>query len=392
MQMQRTDAAVTAHAMLAGDRARLVRLCTWLTGDPMAAEDLAQDTLIEAWQQGHVLRDPAAREAWLSTIARRACLRWARRRDRDVARAVWWGHDGARPGATPEDQTDDTFDVEVALERAELARLLDRALALLPSPTRAALVAKYIHGTPQAEIAARLGLSEGAIEARLHRGKLVLRHVLTTELREEAAAHGVGPLATTAWQETRISCTVCGRARLLGHFDQAKPELTLRCPDCYLACGGEYAHTVWAACLTGVAGYKPALSRLVRLATAHFRQALAGGEAPCVACGGRALVRMGRPAHFPPALRALPEAHLCCTVCGSICDQSLHGLALGLPQGQRFLREHPRIRALPAREVEVDGRAAVVTSFESIAGYATLDVLSACDTFEALGVHGTPVG
>ena len=36
------------HMELEGERARLVRLCARLTGDPTAAEDLAQETLVEA--------------------------------------------------------------------------------------------------------------------------------------------------------------------------------------------------------------------------------------------------------------------------------------------------------------------------------------------------------
>ncbi|HSH83264.1 MAG TPA: sigma-70 region 4 domain-containing protein, partial [Herpetosiphonaceae bacterium] len=61
-------------------------------------------------------------------------------------------------------------------------------LALLPPTTRSALVARYVLELPQAEISSRLGVSEGAVEARLHRGKLALRRVLAAELREEAAA------------------------------------------------------------------------------------------------------------------------------------------------------------------------------------------------------------
>jgi hypothetical protein len=48
------------------------------------------------------------------------------------------------------------------------------------------------------------------------------------------------------------------------------------------------------------------------------------------------------------------------------------------------------MRILPPREVEVAGRAALVTHFESVTGSATLDVVSACDTFETLAVDGAP--
>jgi hypothetical protein len=66
------------------------------------------------------------------------------------------------------------------------------------------------------------------------------------------------------------------------------------------------------------------------------------------------------------------------------------GIALGQPAAQRFWRANPRMRILPPREVEVAGRAALVTHFESVTGSATLDVVSACDTFETLAVDGAP--
>ncbi len=43
------------------ERARLVRLCAKLTGDVDAAEDLAQETLFEAWRHAHKLRDQQGR-------------------------------------------------------------------------------------------------------------------------------------------------------------------------------------------------------------------------------------------------------------------------------------------------------------------------------------------
>ena len=65
--------------------------------------------------------------------------------------------------------------------------MLDRALALLPPVTRDVLIERYIHESPDAEIAGRLGLSEDALVQRLYRGKLALRRVITTHMSEEAS-------------------------------------------------------------------------------------------------------------------------------------------------------------------------------------------------------------
>jgi DNA-directed RNA polymerase specialized sigma24 family protein len=52
------------------------------------AEDLAQDTLLEAWRHAQEWPGPEARRAWLAGIARHRCLRWARRRCRERARLI----------------------------------------------------------------------------------------------------------------------------------------------------------------------------------------------------------------------------------------------------------------------------------------------------------------
>ena len=47
---------------------------------------------------------------------------------------------------------------------------------------------------------------------------------------------------------------------------------------------------------------------------------------------------------------------------------------------------------LPEREVEAEGRAAVVTRYESVTSSATFVVVSARDTFRTVGMYRTPGG
>jgi RNA polymerase sigma factor (sigma-70 family) len=141
-----------------GARRRLVGLCAAISGDRQAAEDLAQETLLEAWRNAHKLEDPTGADRWLAAIARNVCLRWARRAGRTV---------------TLEEDA-----VTVELEHDELADLLDRALAELPPGTRAVLVQRYVHDLPHAEIAAALGCSPEAARRSLHEGIKRLREEL----------------------------------------------------------------------------------------------------------------------------------------------------------------------------------------------------------------------
>src|SRR5579859_1772009 len=150
-----TQEAFTLETVLPAERERLVHLCAYLSGDAGAAEDLAQETLFEAWRHREKLYDPRGHAQWLSSIARNVCRRWARSHGREAARLV--SFDDLADLTTLQDCLVDDMDIELDLERAELARLLDQAMALLPPETRAILIERYINELPQAEVAARLG-------------------------------------------------------------------------------------------------------------------------------------------------------------------------------------------------------------------------------------------
>jgi hypothetical protein len=67
-------------------------------------------------------------------------------------------------------------------------------------------------------------------------------------------------------------------------------------------------------------------------------------------------------------------------------SSSVTGLALALPEVRAFAREHPRLRALPEREIERDGRSAVVLRFEDVRGSAGVDVVFARERVRLLEV------
>lgn len=381
---------------LAAERAGLVRLCARLTGDPGVAEDLAQEALLEAWRNGHKLRVPQARAHWLAGIARNVCLRWARAHGRERARLA---RAGMREGPSAAEDAEclvGDVDLELELERDELVRLLDKALALLPADTRAVLVARYVEGSPHAEIAAQLGLSAKAVSMRLTRGKLLLRRTLSTDLRQEAAPYGLAaPADAAGWQETRIWCSNCGQRRLLGRFATSSTsgyrELSFCCPRCTPDPADICEQVDSPELFEGINGYKAARSRLATWIDRFYRPRLADRTVPCL-CGQAIPFQRGplSLAACPPSIRNQHGLYGRCAACGGEFWQGLPGLALSLPEGRRFSREHPRIHMLPERQVEAAGRAAIITSYESVTGQARLDVISARDTYELLGVHGAP--
>jgi RNA polymerase sigma-70 factor (ECF subfamily) len=367
-----------------------------LTGDAHAAEDLAQETLLLAWRQERELRDPDRRPRWLSGIARNLCLHWLRRRGLEASRSVQ-PDPHADTGAPDLDQkAPDEFDLEVELERRELVDLIDRALALLPPETRDLLVRRYVHESPHAEIAERLGVSEQAVWMRLNRGKLLLKRVLTTDLRQEAVSYGLTALDADGWQETRIWCSECGERRLLGRFAEGR-DLWLDCVSCLgrprvVHVRGWVGELVWGIkstdLLEGVKGYKPALNRMMARSWEFYRHGIAGRTARCPPCRGEAPLRIS-----PYEVSGHRDVQTHCPHCGRVEGIGTTSAVAGdTPEARAFWHEHGRIRTLPAREVEASGVPAILSTLESVANGARLEVVLARDTLEVIGVHGAPRG
>jgi len=381
------------QALFAEERPRLLRLCARLCGNASAAEDLVQETLLEAWRNAAKLTSPEGASRWLTAIARNVCLRWQRSAGREAARQA------DLPTAAEEDAPDweqvvaEAGDPAVDLERDEMARVLDQALALLTPEARAVVLARYLEDLPQAEVARKLGMTESAVAVRLHRGKLALRRALAADLgAEDGLADSAAPRGETGWRETGIWCTICGKRRLLGRLSPARGELVLRCLDCDPAVDIAYCHHIsYVGLLDGVSGFKPAYNRVLRWVNTYYRAALADTVARCLHCGRLAPVRMGFPPDHPAAAYELYAVHVACAACGYPQNNaSLDAIILGLPEGMRFWREHQRMHRLPAREIEAQGVPALVVGFESETGSARLQAVVTQRDFSVLGIHTSP--
>lgn len=400
------DSLVRRQLALPGARRRLVRLCAQFTGNSDAAEDLAQEALLEAWCHPPALREPDLWQPWLWGIGRNVCRRWQRRQGRETARTVLPSQAAASDDGGSAFPDLDQFPApavpgfEVALEQAELASLLDRAMNVLPPQTRQILAQRCVDDLPPGEIASHLGMSENATAVRLHRGRLALRRVLTTHLREEAVAHGlIAPNENNEnedpWQETRIWCPRCGERRLMGRFVTEAgevPHFTTRCPGCQHFVGRDFTtghHALEAGrVLSGVKGFKPALSRVHAWWNQHYQAAVTRRQVSCGRCGRLARVQMTPPADANEFLRSIGGLYLVCPACRALGCVGLHGLALMLPETQRFWKRHPRMAALPARrDVRFDGHEAISVGFESRTENALVEVLLSRDTLARLHVH-----
>jgi RNA polymerase sigma-70 factor (ECF subfamily) len=374
-----------AQAMRA-QRANLLRWCIHLVGDADVAEDLVQETLAAAWRSK---RHPFRAEeypAWLAGIARNVCWSWKRQQRRESLRLVPLVDGEAPPDANPT-LAESQHNLEIDLEREELALLLDRALAQLPADTREALIRKYIDESPLAEIAARLGLTAGATAARIHRGKLALRRLFTTTLRAEAASYGLVSPEDEEWRQTRIWCPECGAQRLLGQLASGEGLLMLRCPGCFGRSKTNLASWTDSALFRGMKSYRSSLSRLSRYAHSYYRRGLATGTARCVSCGHEAPVRRAYANELPDNVGEIAGIIISCPACKRTALAGLNGLLLCHPQAQQFWRAHPRISTTPAQEIAVNGRAATLTRFVARTEATRLEVVSDWGTLETLKIQ-----
>src|SRR5215469_158186 len=83
-QVDPSDREGALTSALAHERGRIVRYCARYTGSADAAEDLAQETLVEAWRHAERLRAPDGMGLWLTAIARNVCRRWRERQQRPL--------------------------------------------------------------------------------------------------------------------------------------------------------------------------------------------------------------------------------------------------------------------------------------------------------------------
>jgi RNA polymerase sigma-70 factor (ECF subfamily) len=128
-------------------------------GDHALADDLAQETFLEAFSKLQQYRGDSTFANWLYAIAWSRFLMTARRRKLE-----------------PLEDEDAGF---VLPENASIARLdLEKALSFLRAPERAALTLCFALGMPHEEAAAALAMPLGTLKSHVARGREKLKTLL----------------------------------------------------------------------------------------------------------------------------------------------------------------------------------------------------------------------
>jgi RNA polymerase sigma-70 factor, ECF subfamily len=152
-----------AFASLVRRYQRMIHALTYrMTGSLADAEDLAQETFIQAYRQLDGFRGEARFSSWLYRIAVNRCLNWRKRTRRQAELLADW-----RQNTDPTATTTDA-----------LARQIQEALMKLPAKQRAAVVLTTYDGLSHAEAAHALGCSETTVSWRLFAARRKLKRLL----------------------------------------------------------------------------------------------------------------------------------------------------------------------------------------------------------------------
>ncbi|MFM8782356.1 MAG: RNA polymerase sigma factor [Gemmatimonadota bacterium] len=142
----------------------LFRHAYGMTGSADVAEDILQVSFIKAF---HHLGEVRGRfDAWVFRIVANGCKDWLK----NIRRTHLSYEEDDQPSGyeTPDEE----------LDRGEIRRDLDRALAALPSSLREAFVMKHVEGRSYEEMAELLDTTVGALKMRVHRAREALQKLL----------------------------------------------------------------------------------------------------------------------------------------------------------------------------------------------------------------------
>ena len=144
-----------------------VLLAGRVLGSPDLGRDAAQEAAVAAMTDLERLRSPDRFGAWFCGIALNVSRRWRRQSQPEL------------PGLEPDldsaaDLAPASADPALAAEAADTAARVRGAIAELAGGQQDAVRLFYLRGLSHREVAAELGISIGAVKARLHQARAAL--------------------------------------------------------------------------------------------------------------------------------------------------------------------------------------------------------------------------
>ena len=161
----------------------IYRVAYRLCGTQDEAEDLIQETLIEAYESFPRFRRGTHFDRWVFRIMRNTFIDGVRRKPKVRIESL----DTGAPGAEGESRAREIVDLGSAPDADLMAKTLDEpiqiALETLPEEFRLIVVLADIEGLSYEEVSEVAGCPIGTVRSRLHRGRAILKEKLKNYVR-----------------------------------------------------------------------------------------------------------------------------------------------------------------------------------------------------------------
>lgn len=160
-----------------------------MCGQLQDAEDITQDTFLNAFRYLNSFREETNLKNWLFKIAATACIRKRRKKkcepDRELSLESFINKDGTFETHDIPDWSDDPSDKVL---RAEMKAVISDSIKTLPHKYKLVFNLRDIEGFSTKETADILGISIESVKTRLHRARLALREKISNSYREGKSA------------------------------------------------------------------------------------------------------------------------------------------------------------------------------------------------------------
>lgn len=195
-----TDQTISIEALQSGDREayaalveqysdQLYRLALRMLGNPQEAEDVVQETYLNAFRAIQRFEGRSSLGTWLYRITANQALMRLRKNQPDLV-SVDEPIEGKEGSLIPRQLKDWCCLPEKDFMTQETQEQLELAINTLSPSLKAAFVLRDLHGLSTREAADVLEISESAVKTRLLRARLELREFMSEYFGERVGSDG----------------------------------------------------------------------------------------------------------------------------------------------------------------------------------------------------------
>ena len=169
--------------LVARYRSQIYQTALRLSGNPTEAEEILQETLINACRSVEAFEGRSSLTTWLYRISTNNGLMRRRRPKTPTVPIDPTPETEESPSVQLQDQT---WDPEMMTLTDELQTKMEEAIASLPETLRSVLILRDLRQLSTKETAAHLDISSNNVKVRLHRARQLLRERLAQYVDESS--------------------------------------------------------------------------------------------------------------------------------------------------------------------------------------------------------------